>query len=156
MADGNHIRNVARGVLVDGDRVLLIEVNDGHGRWWILPGGGQHFGETLEECLVRECREELAIEVRVGSCLMVREFLGDRRSAVVGNVKKHHSVELYFLLACDTPPDLKPREKMHERLEWVPATEVQKLKFFPRTLAARLPELLAQGAPRTLYVGDAD
>lgn len=31
---------------------------------WSYPGGGLKFGETLENCVVREMREEFVIEVR--------------------------------------------------------------------------------------------
>ena len=32
---------------------------------WEFPGGKLEDGETLEECIVRECLEELAVDIRV-------------------------------------------------------------------------------------------
>ena len=52
----------ARGELLIAQRPL-----DGLlGGLWEFPGGKQEAGETLPECLQRELREELAIEVEVG------------------------------------------------------------------------------------------
>jgi mutator protein MutT len=55
--------------LVFRDSKLLITQRypEAHlGGLWEFPGGKREPGETFEECLVRELREELAIEVRVG------------------------------------------------------------------------------------------
>ncbi len=43
------------------------------GGMWEFPGGKIDTGETLEECLMREIREELAVEIRVGEPFGVYE-----------------------------------------------------------------------------------
>ncbi len=59
---------VTAGVLRRGNSVLLSKrPADGLlGGMWEFPGGKQEPGESLPECLVRELREELGIEVNVG------------------------------------------------------------------------------------------
>lgn len=59
---------VAAG-LVFRERKLLITQRypEAHlGGLWEFPGGKRHPGESFEECLRRELREELGIEVSVG------------------------------------------------------------------------------------------
>src|SRR6266571_9535745 len=46
-----------------GDQILLSHRRDID--WWNLPGGGMEFGETVDESLCREVREETCLEVKV-------------------------------------------------------------------------------------------
>ena len=52
-------------ILRDG-KLLVAQRNEGDtcGGYWEFPGGKKEAGESLEECLVREVREELAVEIR--------------------------------------------------------------------------------------------
>ncbi|MEO1286670.1 MAG: A/G-specific adenine glycosylase [Chloroflexota bacterium] len=62
--------DVSAGIIRNEDGKLLIAQRpmDGLlGGLWEFPGGKQEQGETLPECLQRELREELAIEVEVGA-----------------------------------------------------------------------------------------
>lgn len=62
--------DVAAGIVRDAEGRILIAQRplDGLlGGLWEFPGGKQEADETLPECLQRELREELAIEVEVGT-----------------------------------------------------------------------------------------
>lgn len=58
--------DVAIGIVMDGERVLICQRPDDVSLpgFWEFPGGKQVPGETLPQCLARELREELAIEIR--------------------------------------------------------------------------------------------
>ena len=58
---------VAAAVVREGGRILLTRrMQDAHlGGYWEFPGGKVEAGESPEDALVRECREECAIDVEV-------------------------------------------------------------------------------------------
>jgi mutator protein MutT len=59
---------VAAGLVFRAGKLLITQRHaDSHlGGRWEFPGGKREPGETFEQCLVRELREELGIEVEVG------------------------------------------------------------------------------------------
>ena len=71
-------------VLVERNHILLMKYQYGTEFVYNLPGGNPDPGETFPETIIRECQEELAIEVEVGNILMVGEILAsEKRDASV-------------------------------------------------------------------------
>jgi len=63
----NQIEVSAALIFHDGKLLITQRHADDHlGGLWEFPGGKREPGETFEQCLVREIREELGIEVEVG------------------------------------------------------------------------------------------
>lgn len=66
--DGKRVS--ARGIIIDNDSVYLMfrrrKKDDGSFKeYYVIPGGGVDEGETFEETLYREMREELSVEVNI-------------------------------------------------------------------------------------------
>jgi mutator protein MutT len=96
---------------------------------WEFPGGKCEPGETVEACLARELREELALEARVADGLYtVRHEYPDRR------------VELHFL-RCQA--DGEPTAVLGQQIQWVPRERLGELEFPPAD--AELIRLLREG-----------
>lgn len=63
--------DIAAGIIWHDGHILIARrpPHSSLGGLWEFPGGKREPGESLEGCLVREVREELDIEVRVGRLL---------------------------------------------------------------------------------------
>src|SRR5689334_10881393 len=72
---GNRLRIRACGLCVVGDTLVLVNHELGNGNFWAPPGGGIELGETIEQCLVREFREETGLEVEPKEFLFATEFI---------------------------------------------------------------------------------
>jgi 8-oxo-dGTP diphosphatase len=60
------------GVLLEGNELLLIQrKHDPFKGLWALPGGFVEYGETTEEAILREMKEETGLIVRIGELVGV-------------------------------------------------------------------------------------
>ena len=68
--------NVACGVIFDKDGNILMgrrPKNYENPRYWEFPGGKQEKNESLEQCLMREWKEEFNLDIFVHEQLMINE-----------------------------------------------------------------------------------
>lgn len=86
--------------------------------WWEFPGGKQEPGETPEEALAREIREELATEIAVDQYFMTVEY----------DYPEFHLTMDCFLCHV-TEGELTLLE--HEAARWLAREELDQVKWLP-------------------------
>jgi 8-oxo-dGTP diphosphatase len=116
------------GVVVHDGRVLLIRRGKEplKGRWSI-PGGTLELGESLEEAVVRELREETGLEVRPVSLLTVFDRIERRESRV-----EYHFVIVDFL--CERVSGVLRAASDAEDAVWAARADLADYALHPKTL----------------------
>jgi ADP-ribose pyrophosphatase YjhB (NUDIX family) len=94
----------AAGLIFRDAGLLLVRQRRLDRDYWLLPGGGVHFGESLAAGLRRELREELCLEIEPGRPLAVAEAI----SADMAAYPKHvvHVILAATLLDATARPRL--------------------------------------------------
>jgi len=115
----SHVVRVSAGILVRNGKILACRrrADQEHGGKWEFPGGKVESGETPEECLQRELREELAITARDIS------FLTTLRHQYKGRAP----VELHFFAVGGYDGEVCNR--VFAELRWVASHDLVALDF---------------------------
>ena len=150
----HQIRSAARAILICDGCLLATKMRDHRGPYYILPGGGQLPGETLEETVRRECLEEVGIEVRVRQLLYVREYIGKNHTFS----KRHagfHQLEHVFLCDASNPHLASPGKETDTHqvgVSWLSLDAIDHIRFYPDSIKGFLKD--GNLAFPSIYLGD--
>ncbi|HZG86697.1 NUDIX domain-containing protein [Paenibacillus sp.] len=146
------IRNSAKAIIVDNNRLLLTKNQDKQGYFYLFPGGGQEKGEELKAAVARECMEELGCKVWVGDIVFIREYIGKNHEFSEWDFDVHQ-VEFYFECGLAEPNvtfnGSNPDDDQVD-VEWVEFDRLSDIRIYPKKLVERIVE--RQGKP--CYIGD--
>jgi 8-oxo-dGTP diphosphatase len=87
----NRVRLRSCGLLLKDEKLLLVELmSPVSNKWtWIPPGGGVESGESLEEALIREFKEETGLQISIGEWVHINEVIHGSIHAI----EFYHSVK---------------------------------------------------------------
>lgn len=111
---------VVAALIWDGDRFLACQrpPHKARGLLWEFVGGKVESGESREEALIRECREELGITVAVGDVYM--ELVHEYPDLTVKLILFHARITE----GC-------PQKLEHNDIRWLNVAEIDNYTFCP-------------------------
>ena len=112
--------DVVAALIWEGDRFLACQrpANKARALLWEFVGGKVEAGETLEEALIRECREELAITVAPKDVFMevIHEYPDLTVRLTLFNATIAHGI---------------PKALEHNDIRWITVDQIDELAFCP-------------------------
>lgn len=113
---------VSAAIIVDGDRILATE--RGYGDFkdlWEFPGGKREEGESGEETIVREIREELSATISVDRSLCTIEHQYE---------SFHLTMDCFLCHVIDGEISIEE----HEAMKWLTAESLMSVEWLPADL----------------------
>ena len=111
---------VVAALIWDKDKFMICQrpANKARALLWEFVGGKVEPGETKEQALIRECREELAITLTVGD-------------AFVDVVHEYPDSTVHLTLFNATIAEGEPQKLEHQDIQWITPSEIPKYEFCP-------------------------
>ena len=97
------------GIAIANNRVLLHRLDKDD--FWTFPGGRVELGETSQEALVRELKEELNADVEIVRLLWLVENFFEYNS------QQYHEIAFYYLMRFSKEPPYLTKEKPFTGIE---------------------------------------
>jgi len=133
-------------VLNKENKILLVRHKKGNQRYWVLPGGRLEYGETFEECAIRELKEETGLDVEVERFLFLSEAIAPDRSRHIVNI---------FIKAKVVGGTMKlGDEPVLAGVDFVPLEDLMKLTLFPPVSDEIMESIQANSNRGIKYLGN--
>ncbi len=114
------VTEVVAALIWDGDRFLICQrpAHKARGLLWEFVGGKVEPGETKEQALIRECREELAVTLSVGEIFMEVDH-------------EYPDLNVHLTLFNAAISEGTPRMLEHNDIRWITVGEIPQYEFCP-------------------------
>ena len=111
---------VVAALIWQGNKFMICQrpAHKARGLLWEFVGGKVEPGETKEQALIRECREELAITLSVGDVFM-------------DVVHEYTDLTVHLMLFNAIIADGEPQKLEHNDIQWITPSEISNFEFCP-------------------------
>lgn len=132
----NKVVPVVAALIWDDDQFMICQrpAHKARGLLWEFVGGKVEPGETKEQALIRECREELAVTLSVGEVFM--EVVHEYPDMTVQLTLFHAAIA-----------EGVPQKLEHNDIKWITPDEIPQYEFCPADveILKKIMEMYANG-----------
>ena len=114
------ITEVVAALIWRDDKFMICQrpAHKARGLLWEFVGGKVESGETKEQALIRECKEELNVLLSVGDVFM-------------DVTHEYPDITVHLTLFNAIIADGKPQKLEHNDIQWITPSEIPNFKFCP-------------------------
>jgi 8-oxo-dGTP diphosphatase len=114
------VKQVTAAIIKDHDKYLICQrgADDECSLLWEFPGGKLEEGETLEECIIREIKEELELDIKVQDIFTTSIYYFNQK-------------EIHFTVYNAVIVAGQMKLNVHNDAKWVGLNELNQYKFMP-------------------------
>ena len=111
---------VVAALILQGDKFMICQrpAHKARGLLWEFVGGKVEPGETKEQALIRECREELAVTLSIGDVFM-------------DVIHKYPDLTVHLTLFNAAIAEGEPQMLEHNDIKWITPSEIPDYEFCP-------------------------
>ena len=111
---------VVAALIWDNDKFMICQrpAYKARGLLWEFVGGKVELGETKEQALIRECKEELNVLLSVGDVFM-------------DVVHEYPDLTVHLTLFAATIAEGEPQKLEHNDIQWITPSEISSYEFCP-------------------------
>ena len=111
---------VVAALIWDDDKFMICQrpANKARALLWEFVGGKVESGETEEQALIRECKEELNVLLSVGDVFM-------------DVIHKYPDLTVHLTLFNATIAEGEPQKLEHNDIRWITPSEISNYEFCP-------------------------
>ena len=114
------MKEVAAALIWDNNRFMICQrpPHKARGLLWEFVGGKLEEGETAEEALIRECREELDVTV-------------EPKDIFMEVIHEYPDIKIKLILFNAVISEGEPKKLEHVDIKWITSDEIDRYEFCP-------------------------
>jgi len=137
-------------IVVKNNAVLMVQHKSRDQIYWITPGGGLEFDETIPQAAEREVLEETHVKVKFEKIICISDFFAHR--VLKNHPKKLHIIDIFVkakYISGEVKLGRDPEKTVQiiQDAKWVPLADLDQYRILPPFLK----ELILTGKAQNIY-----